>query len=79
MAFYIELEKVEQTEKYVRYKYYTSATNIGILELDFEKENIVEVSPAPDDKNGLLFQRASMRIFKHWKNDEYPSKTCWAS
>lgn len=79
MAFYIEIEKIEQTKFFVRYKYYTSPENVGVLELDLKKEKIIEIDAAPEDKNGLLFQRASMQIFKHWKNGEFPEKTYWAS
>ena len=79
MAFYIDLDKVEHTEEYVRYKYYNRPDNVGIIELNFSTGKFKEITAAPDDPNGYMFERAAMKIVKHWKKGELPEKTCWAS
>ena len=79
LAFYIDLDKIEQTETYVRYIYYNRPDNAGILELNFIAGNFTEIEVAPDDPNGYLLERAAMKISKHWKKGELPEKTFWAS
>lgn len=79
MAFYIDLDKVEHTEEYVRYKYYNRTDNMGIIELNFTTGKFKAIIAAPDDPNGYMFERAAMKIVKHWKQGELPEKTCWAS
>lgn len=79
MTFYIDLDKIEHTEGYVRYKYYNRPDNVGIIELDFTTGKFREITAAPDDPNGYMFERAAMKIAKHWKSGELPEKTCWAS
>ena len=79
MALYIDLDKIEHTQKYVRYKYYNSPENVGIIELNFTTEKFNEIQAAPNDPKGILFDRAAMKIVKHWKEGNFPDKTCWAS
>jgi hypothetical protein len=79
MAFYIDLDKIEHTKEYVRYKYYDSPDNIGIIELNFATERFKEIQPAPNDPNGYMFERAAIKISKHWSKGELPDRTCWAS
>ena len=79
MAFYIDLDKIEHTNEYVRYKYYNTADNVGILELNFSTLKFKEIQPTPYDINGYMFERAAMKITKHWNKGELPDKTCWAS
>lgn len=80
MAFYIELEKIEHTNEYVRYKFYTEPDNVGIVEYNFVADLCVEVQHAPSDLSGCLYERAALKIVKHWYYDkEFPDKTCWAS
>ncbi|MFM8453535.1 MAG: hypothetical protein ACKOAD_00860 [Gammaproteobacteria bacterium] len=81
MHFCIYLNKIEHTEKYVRYEYYSydSPDKIGIIELNFISDKFKEVQPAANDTNGYLFERAGMKIVKHWKKAEFPDNTCWVS
>lgn len=79
MAFYIDLEKIKHNDKSIRYKFYDKPDNVGIIELNFVEDKFKEIQPAPNDSNGLLFERAAMKIAKHWKSGEFPDKTYWAS
>jgi hypothetical protein len=65
MAFYLDMDKIEHTETYVRYKYYNRPDNVGIVEFDFVTEKFTEIEAAPDDPNGHMFERAAMKIAKH--------------
>ncbi len=86
MGFYIELEKISETEVSVQYRFFNlttdmeiSANNTGIIELDKVTEEVIEIQHAPNDKNGLVFERAAKVLAKCWKENVYPEKTCWAS
>lgn len=79
MAFYIGLDKIEHAHEYVKYKYYDSVNNVGIIEFNFVSDKFREIQAAPNDLNGYMFERAAMKIIKHWKSGEFPDKTCWAS
>ncbi|MFM8454104.1 MAG: hypothetical protein ACKOAD_03870 [Gammaproteobacteria bacterium] len=79
MAFYIDLDKLEHTNEYVRYKFYDMPDNVGIIEFNFLKEEFKEILPAPNDPSHVFFDRAAMKIIKHWRTGEFPEKTCWAS
>lgn len=81
MALLIDIVKLEQTEKIVRYKYYiyTTPEDYGVLEIDLDSEKVYEVKQAPNDPDKILFNRAAMKIAKHWENGNFPDKTCWAS
>jgi hypothetical protein len=79
MAFYIDLDKIEHNENFVRYKYYDAPDNVGIIELNFVEDKFKEIKPAPRDPNGLLFERAAMKLVKLKRHGNFPDKTYWAS
>lgn len=79
MVFYIDLDKIEHADEYVRYKYYNSDDNVGILELNFSTLKFKEVQAATYDINGYMLERAAMKITKHFNKGKLPDKTCWAS
>lgn len=79
MAFYIDLEKIEENDETAKYKFYTSAENVGIIEIIKSNGDVVEIEPAPNDRGKLLFQRSAWALMKHWRKNEYPKGTYWAS
>lgn len=79
MAFYIDLEKINETDEFVEYKYFTSQDNAGVILLRKSDGNIKEIIPAPLDKHGHIFERAARALMRCWKDNNYPDKTYWAS
>lgn len=81
MALLIDIVKSIETEKIIQYKYYiySDPDKYGILEIDLASEKVYEVLQAPNDVDRLLFNRAAMKIAKHWKEGNFPNKTCWGS
>ena len=79
MAFYIDLVKIKESDTHATYKFYTSADNVGIVEIRKSDGHVSEIETAPDDNLGRLFERSAWALMRHWKKGEYPEKTCWAS
>lgn len=78
MAFYIEMDKIADTEEYVEYSFGRGA-NVGVLRLNKVRGTLLVLSECPLDKNGGWSQRACMKLARLWKEGVYPEKTEWAS
>lgn len=78
MAFYIEMDKVIETEEYVEYTFGRNV-EVGIIRLDKVSTVIKVLKACPLDKNGAWSERAAMKLARHWKNGSFPEKTEWAS
>lgn len=79
MAFYVGLNRISENNISVRYEFGSNEENLGIIELNIEDGNVKEIKEAPNDANGLLFERAAWAAMRHWRQGEFPNKTCWAS
>jgi hypothetical protein len=52
----------------------------SLTKLKIDKRNgDVHTLELAEGDNGMYAQRASWALIKHWKNGEFPEKTCWAS
>ena len=78
MAFYIEMDKLADTEEYVEYSF-GRRTDIGILRLNKVRGTLTVLSECPLDQAGEWSQRAAMKLARLWKDGVYPDKTQWAS
>lgn len=84
MAFHIEIIKQNESENKVIYSF-TSTSSLyqnslpGLLEINKKNGNVVLIRMAENDVRKAFFMRASRKVFVHWKNNEYPDKTEWAS
>ncbi len=78
MAFYIEMDKITDTEEYVDYSF-GRGTDIGVLRLNKVRGTLMVLSVCPLDQDGGWSQRASMKLARLWKEGVYPEKTQWAS
>lgn len=79
MAFCIEIEKISETVNETIYEFFDMATGKGRLRLDKASGEVTEVAAAPGDGQGHRFQRAAVKVLRHWKEGQLPEKTCWAS
>jgi len=39
----------------------------------------VDIIDFAEGDNGMYAQRATLALVKHWRQGEFPDKTCWAS
>lgn len=44
-----------------------------------KKSGEVDVVELAEGDNGMYVQRATLTLIKHWRQGEFPDKTCWAS
>lgn len=79
MALYIDIVKISEDENYAKYKFYTSETNGGIVLISKSDGHVKEITTAPNDEQGHLFERTAWALMRHWRKSEYPDKTCWVS
>ena len=79
MAIYVAIRKLAETEHAVEYGFGRTEEALGRLAIDRSSGDVTLLSPAPDDAEGVLYQRAARKVWKHWREGEYPSATCWAS
>jgi hypothetical protein len=79
MAFYIEIDKISENADEAIYDFSDSEARKGRLRLDKASGDVTEVVAAPGDVHGRRFQRAAVKVVRHWKEGQLPDKTCWAS
>lgn len=56
-----------------------SGRAIGTLRVAKPSGEITLIKPMPDDTGNVRFHRAAAKINAHWKSNEYPDKTIFAS
>ena len=79
MAFYIKIDKISETVDEAIYEFSDTETGTGRLRLDKVSGYVTEVVAAPGDSRGHRFQRAAVKVVRHWREGPLPGKTCWAS
>jgi hypothetical protein len=78
MAFYIEMDKVADTNEYVEYTFGRDQ-EVGLIRLNKNSEAISVIKECPLDTNGKWSQRAAIKLIRLWRDRELPDKTQWAS
>lgn len=78
MAFYIEMNKLSDSDDHVDYSFGRDS-NTGIIRLDKISESIVILKECPLDTTGKWSERAAMKLARLWSSGELPDKTQWAS
>ena len=78
MAIYILIEKVNEDNDCAEYVFGENEFVLGKMKIEKDSGRITVTEEAPDD-SGWISQRAGRKIFLHWREGEFPDKTCWAS
>ncbi|MCL1465557.1 hypothetical protein [Argonema galeatum] len=79
MAFYVLLWKEKEDDTSVVYCFGPHEKLFGKLWLDKTNGVVKEIEPVPTNNSDALFPRAAVKIRQHWKQGNFPEKTCWAS
>jgi hypothetical protein len=83
VAFYISLEKIEEDDTRAQYRFYITENitemTAGVIEIRKSDGHVFEIQPVAVDNFGRIFERAAWALMRHWREGEYPEKTCWAS
>lgn len=78
MAFYIEMDKIVDSEQYVEYSF-GREDNIGVISLDKVRGSLTILSECPLDQDGTWSERVGLKLAKLWTEGVYPENTQWAS
>ncbi|MNF68501.1 hypothetical protein [Pseudomonas sp. BF-R-01] len=78
MAFYIEMDKVAETEEYVEYTF-GRGLEIGVIRLGKKDGTIHVLKECPLDMEGEWSQRAAMKLIRLMRSGDFPERTQWAS
>lgn len=78
MAFYIEMDKIADTNECVEYSFGRDGV-VGIVRLNKASEVISVVQECPLDPSGKWSERVAMKLARLWKSGDLPEKTQWAS
>ena len=79
MAFYIQINKVYETEDWVDYEFWESQNDVGSLRLDRKAGKVTELREIKATNAEAVFTRASWKILQHFLAGEFPQKTSWES
>jgi len=79
MAFYITINKIDETADFSTYEFFDHEARKGTLKIRKDTGDVSEIMAAPGDTSGRIFERAAVKVLRHWKVGEYPAETCWAS
>ncbi len=79
MAFYVLILKKQEDDDKVVYRFGPDEQNLGILKLSKKDGEIEEIIQVPVDNSSAFFTRAATKVYRHWKQGEFPQKTMWAS
>lgn len=78
MAFYIEMDKIIDTDEYVEYSFGRDK-NIGTIRFCKINESISIIKECPLDTTGKWSERAAVKLLRLWQSGNLPDKTQWAS
>ncbi|MHC5225183.1 hypothetical protein [Ignatzschineria sp. LJL83] len=79
MAFYIEITKIAEDRKSVRYQF-KSDNHIGEYVIHKENYKVIITKEIPHDRHGAISQRAIMKVLITHKRDRvWVEYTDWAS
>ncbi|WP_269507030.1 hypothetical protein [Burkholderia sp. IMCC1007] len=78
MAFYVKIEKIDETELIAKYRFGDAGEKYGEFEID-KKTGEVHLLAGLDGDRGHIFNRAAVKIMREWKLGRLPSMTEWAS
>lgn len=79
MAFYVLLLKESEDDNKVVYRFGPNEEELGRLQVDKLTGKVKEIEPAPTYNSSALFPRAATKIYRHWKEGNFPEQSCWAS
>lgn len=78
MAFYIEMDLIENNESEVIYAFGRD-NNTGLIKLDKKDGVITVIRACPLDERGSWALRAGRKLALLSQKDTFPAKTEWAS
>ncbi|NJL80843.1 MAG: hypothetical protein HC836_24410 [Richelia sp. RM2_1_2] len=75
MAFYIMIFKEREDLEKAIYSFGLNEEKLSCLQINKIDGKIEEVRQVPVENPSAFFNRAAIKIYRHWKNGELPEKT----
>lgn len=79
MAFYIGLRRQESNETFAEYSFGPDDEQAGLLRIDKDSGEIEVLREVPGDESKKYSIRAARKMTLHFRDNEYPEVTCFAS
>lgn len=79
MATYVAIRKLSGNESHVEYKFGPNEETVGRLRIDRRTGTIEILEEVPGDDSRSYSIRASRKLTLHFRNNEFPETTCFAS
>ena len=79
MAIYVGIHKVFEDDAQAIYEYGPDEQRVGRIQIDKDSGKTCVLSAVPGDGKQAYSLPAKRKLLKHWRLQEYPDKTCWAS
>jgi hypothetical protein len=79
MAIYIRIRKTFENESFADYVFGKDMDQSGKLRVMKKTGEVTLLKDIEENGADFVFLRASRKIQLHWRNAEFPEKTCWAS
>ncbi|MDO3529400.1 hypothetical protein [Ralstonia pseudosolanacearum] len=79
MAFYIKIEKYEETEFSAKYKFWCVDGNFCELEINKQSGEVRLLMQVSGDQQRHIFNRAAAKVIREWRQGRLPDMTEWAS
>ena len=76
---YILIRRLALSVDAAEYCFGEDESRLGRLRLNTASGESTQLEVCPDDKTGGIFERAARKLYLHWKANETPESTCWAS
>jgi hypothetical protein len=80
MALFIEIRKIEDNDEKAVYSFYLDESGTGGKVAILKSTGECEIIERPlNDHENKLGGRVCIKLIQHWRNNEFPEVTCWAS
>ena len=79
MAFFILLVREREDAGCVTYRFGPNEATLGRLRLNKATGAVDELDQVPTTDAQDLFVRAAAKVRQHWRKQEYPNESVWAS
>lgn len=79
MAIYVGIRKVAENGDHVVYEFGPDEQRVGRIRISRTTGEVEVLSEVPGDDKTAYSPRAKRKLLLHWRKQEFPDTTCWAS
>ncbi|QDV71924.1 hypothetical protein [Botrimarina mediterranea] len=79
MAIYVGIWKINEDDQYATYEFGPNEDRVGVVRVAKEDGSTEVITEVPDDEKRAYSPCARRKLLLHWRKQEFPDKTCFAS